>query len=227
MRFKPTEGDFINIHSHKRANLSDEFVIRNAYHPEKNIQFDEILYPISVGYHPWFASNFSTYSIERLTQLISLKQVLAIGEIGLDRANGPDLSEQQKVFEKQLALAEEFKIPVIVHAVKTYSDLLPYLKKSSIPWIFHAFHANETQTNQLLRQENAFFSFGESLIKQLKSQELFKRIPLSQIFLETDISNISIQEIYQKAAILKEVEIADLKKQLFYNFEAVFNSVNS
>ncbi|MBD3749995.1 MAG: TatD family hydrolase [Sphingobacteriales bacterium] len=227
MRLRPTEKDFINIHSHKRAKSQDEFVLRNAYHPEKNIRFDKILYPISVGYHPWFSSSFTVHSVERLTQLINLKQVLAIGEIGLDRANGPNLDEQQKAFEAQLALAERFNIPVIIHAVKTYSDLFPYLKKSSIPWIFHAFHASETQTSQLLKQENSYFSFGESLMKQIKFQELFKKIPLSRIFLETDISNIAIQEIYQQAAILKEIEMTELKKQLFYNFEAIFNSVKS
>lgn len=227
MQFKPTEKDFINIHSHKRAKSPDEFVIRDAYHPEKVINFNRIHYPVSVGYHPWFASSFNAQSVERLTQLINLNQVLAIGEIGLDRVNGPSLILQQKAFEAQWALADKFKIPVIIHSVKTYSDLLPYLKKSSIPWIFHAYHASEVQTSQFLKQENAYFSFGESLMKQIKFQELFKKIPLSRIFLETDTSNIAIQEIYQQAAILKEIEIADLKKQLFYNFEAVFNSVNS
>lgn len=227
MLFKPTEDDFINIHSHKKAKYSDEFVIRNAYHPERNSSFEQILYPVSVGYHPWYSSHFNAQSLEKLTQLINLDQVLAIGEIGLDRAKGSNFTEQQKVFEVQLALAEKFKIPVIIHAVKSYSDLFPYLKNSSIPWIFHGFQASEIQTHQLLKQENTYYSFGESLINRLKSQEIFKKIPLSRIFLETDISNFSIQEIYQEAALLKEIEISELKKQLFSNFEGVFNKVNS
>jgi len=67
-----------------------------------------------------------------------------------------------------------------------------------------------------------YLSFGKSIL-QLQNKVTFKQVPMDRIFLETDETNISIQEIYKEAAAIKNISLETLSLQIKKNVQLVFN----
>ncbi|ADY52730.1 TatD-related deoxyribonuclease [Pseudopedobacter saltans DSM 12145] len=217
----PLEKKFINIHSHRKPQSADEWVLRNAFHKLSTDRVKGLNYFVSVGLHPWYVDSTFEQKIEHVTTLLTLPNVLAMGEIGLDRACTVDFDLQRKAFEIQIELAETHNLPVIIHAVRTYSDLIRYLKKSSVTFILHQYRGNEEQTRQLLQLDNVFFSFGIDLINHDKVKRTFLQIPLNKVFLETDVADLSIQSVYKEAAFLLGKNTTELQEHIYKTFKSI------
>ena len=135
-----TQYPFINIHTHKKPNGPNETIIRNAFLHRTTKQLTNIPYGISIGLHPWYLNSLSINECaDLLLDLTSTNNVIAIGEIGIDRSIDIPISKQLNYFEVQWNIARALQKPLIIHAVKSYSDLIPYVKKTKIPFIFHQF----------------------------------------------------------------------------------------
>jgi len=212
----------VNLHMH--FNVSGGLVgLRNH-----QIQLDfmpETGQYYSVGLHPWQVDRSSGEELAVLENLALHPQVLAIGECGLDRSIETALSEQKKFFIRQVEIAEKNKMPLILHAVKTYSDLLQ-LKKSrpgtAIPWILHGYNGNAEVTHQLVRQ-GFYFSFGPSLLEDReKINRSLKLVPLDHLFFETDESDVPVERIYTFAAPFLGLAAEELQAVVRANFKHVF-----
>lgn len=216
--FNISPESFINIHTHHKPRLPEEFVIRNAYLKLHTEQIQNLPYTVSVGLHPWHLVQMTVNECaDRLIEIASSNKVLAIGEIGIDRAIDIPVTTQTAYFDAQLNVARALQKPIIIHAVRSYGDIIPFLKKTKVPFIFHQFQGNEQQAKELLKY-NAFLSFGKNLFEP-KSEQTFKALPLESIFLETDTAHhLHIADIYRKAAELKQLHIDELKSILFNNF---------
>ena len=180
-------------------------------------------YSVSAGIHPWQLKEDFTLQINQLTKLASCKSVIAIGECGLDRIKGPAIEIQIDAFRAQIALANRVNKPMILHLVKTYSDILAFAHLMKIPWIVHGFKGNSIEAENLIKK-GARLSFGPRLLINEAMQALFTSIPLEFIYLETDTKLILIDEMYQKAALLRNLEIDDLRTGIWLNFVRDFNS---
>ena len=214
-----SESTYINIHTHFKPK-QNELAVRNAYLKLNAAQIAELPYPVSVGLHPWFLKNYTlTQCTDLLMDVVNLSNVLAIGEIGLDRAIDTPLSTQIQYFDAQLNIARAVKKPVIIHAVKSYSDLMPFLKKTKVPFIFHGFTGNIQQAKEMLKY-HAYLSFGKSLLDD-KYIEVFAQIPNDRFLLETDVDNTGISRIYELAAHAKGLSIDELKSIVFNTFAAI------
>jgi TatD DNase family protein len=211
-------NNFINIHTHK--NNCPHLNIYNLKYNEKiNSKF------YSFGLHPWDINNYNTTDfINKLNILCKNNKIAAVGEIGIDRSIDILIEYQKKIFLKQLYIAENYNLPVIIHCVKAYSDFLKILKnkKNSSVWIFHGFNAN-LQIAEKLINKGCFLSFGRQLLTNRKLQDVFKQIPVDNVFFETDDSSEKIEKIYKKAAYIQQINIDDLKTRIFSNFEKIFN----
>lgn len=207
---------YFNLHTHKKPQSPQEKCIRNAYFPAQIGNIAHLPYQISVGIHPWFAAEKNVNFVEKMEAFLALENVVAIGEIGLDRVKNVSFSLQIATFEAQLFFAEKYQKPVILHCVKAISDIFPYLKKSAVPFIFHQFDGNEVQLKQLLPYP-AYFSFGKNLFNAPKSQNVFKAIPDNRYFLETDTAALRIEKVYQQAALLKHISEEKVKAQICNN----------
>jgi len=116
--------------------------------------------------------------------------------------------------------------PMILHDVKSHNEILALRKKHKAkqPWILHGFNGTEQDIKQLTGQ-GLYLSVGESLLHpERKIYNSFKYINLDYLFLETDMSKIGIETIYEAAAKLREMDINALKEQIFANFARVFYS---
>lgn len=220
----PTEESFINIHTHHKPLLQEEFVLRNAYMALSNQQLNNLPYPTSAGLHPWFINRMPVNECsDRLIDLATSEKVFAIGEIGIDRAIEIPVHTQLAYFDAQVNIARALQKPVIIHAVRSYSDMIPFLKKSKIPFIFHQFSGNIQQATELLKHQ-AYLSFGKGLFEP-KTEEVFREVPLTSVFLETDTAtHLNISDVYHKAAELKKLSLDELKSAVFHNFARLFGN---
>lgn len=107
----------------------------------------------SVGIHPWRADRATPQMLERVRSLAALPGVVAVGEAGLDKVRGPELDVQARVFVEQARIAEDVRKPLIIHAVRSFPELIRLKRelRPTVPWVVHGFRGNATLAGELLR----------------------------------------------------------------------------
>lgn len=177
---------------------------------------------ISFGVHPWDADRQDRAAL--LDQVFAIENLSAIGECGLDKFRGGDLTTQTELFKRHIVLSRLLNKPLIIHCVGYYNELMALRKEgpSEQPWIIHGFTGHPELANQLIKA-GFLLSFGEALMRaDSKAVGSLKSLPADRWFLETDDSDLSIQTLYQRAADTCEVTLDQLKAQLHQNFLSTF-----
>ena len=211
---------FLNTHTHHLSHQSDVLELYNQFPNELNLNAK--IY--SIGIHPAYINSTTIdEEIDLINHHILNKNCLAIGEIGLDKLCETDFNLQIEVFEKQIKIAEENQLPIIIHSVRAYQEILHSRKKLNltVPFIFHGFNKNEQLLQQIIAQ-NCFASFGKNLLYNKNLQIIFANLSAKYFFLENDSSQIPIQEIYAFAAELRKISIEELQQQMAENWKNVF-----
>jgi TatD DNase family protein len=204
---------FINIHTHQFHNQGIE-IINKEDNP-----FTEGLF--SYGIHPWNSERWNKLASQFLEEINS-NTCIAIGEIGLDKLKGPSIQEQIEIFKAQISISEQLHLPVIIHCVKAWNELkqLKQELKPQQPWIYHGFEKASIIDDVL--QSGMFVSFGKGLVQNEKLQEALKKVPLKQLFLETDTADYSILTLYEFVSKLKNIPLQELEISIEQNFKRVF-----
>lgn len=215
---------FFNVHCHRKPGSADEFVCRNAFHFLSAASLKKLPYPVSVGVHPWHAAQFSEAVWQRLRECTNLPQVLAIGETGIDRRKGPALEIQMLSWEAHFRLAQETGLPLVLHCVRAWQDVLPLVSRSQVPVLLHDFRGNEEVLKSFLRFPKVFFSFGKSLMLSSEAQQILKLVPEDRLLPETDNSSYKIQEVYLKAAGIIGKSPEEIGAQMKKNALAFFGA---
>jgi TatD DNase family protein len=218
--------DYIDIHAHTYYTAPDTRVLLNVFpHQTENLNLP---CSKSVGLHPWHLSETTyTNQLKTVEHLSKLADVIAIGETGLDKAIAVNYDLQKEVFSYHLTIAASCNKPVVIHCVRAYSEMLAYRKSfdPKIPWIFHWFNADISIALQLIKK-NCYLSFGHMLFNQRsKAYGVFQQIPPENLFFETDDAGYSIQDVYARAATLRNMVVMDLQKQIINNFARCFHTL--
>lgn len=149
----------------------------------------------ALGLHPMFMAEHQTEHISLLNDYVKKFNPIAIGEIGLDfYVPEHDKKSQIELFEKQLVIASETHLPVILHVRKAYDQVLSLLKKHKINrGIVHAFSGSEQQA-QLYIKQGFLLGIGGALThdRATKLRALFSNLPLTSIVLETDAPDMPL-----------------------------------
>ncbi|OZI08930.1 hydrolase TatD [Siphonobacter sp. BAB-5385] len=211
---------FLNFHTHRIEPNEGTETIYNAHFSEATPAGQRI----SLGIHPWYIQEAAIDSqLALIEQALQQKQLTAVGECGLDRLTEAPLSLQQAVFERQLLLAHQYQMPVIIHCVRAFPELIALVKrlKLKIPLIVHGFNANEQIAQQLL-QHDFYFSLGHALLKEgSNASKCLKMIPLDRLFLETDDQQLSIDRIFVEASRQLNGSVNELQNQIWQNFQRI------
>ena len=213
---------WINIHTHSSTEKQSVLEVVNQY-PSSFLTTENYF---SIGIHPWYIQEESwREELQIIEEKIQLKNCLAIGECGLDKRRETPLVLQISVFEAQLLLAEKHQIPVIIHCVAAFQELIALKKKLQItvPMVIHGFSKNELLAQQLLGQ-GFYISFGKYLIKNPDLATVFKSIPNNRFFLETDTIEEGIEQVYALAAKYKNIDVVSLQQIVTQNFNIVFKN---
>jgi len=209
---------YYNIHTHHSINHPEVIELINQYPNEINFQYDTF----SVGIHPWYLKeNMLTADIERMEQIIQHPKCKAIGECGLDKRIETSIEVQKKVLIPQLYLAEKYKKPVVLHCVAAYQEIIEIKKQLnlSIPLIIHGFSKNIQVAASLIKND-FYLSFGKYLLLNPELSIVLKQLPTDRIFLETDMMDHSIFDVYRKAEDILQLDVKSIIKQ---NYNRVFN----
>ena len=190
---------YVNIHTHRPTGSGIE--LRTA------------------GVHPWDAA---AQDAATLGQRLGGAQ--AVGDTGLDFVHGPAREVQFEALRAQLRLARERGLPVVLHCVKAFEPLMRCLAASEPrAVIFHGFIGSPEQARQALAK-GYYLSFGARAFASPKTLAALRETPLSQLFLETDDSPVSIAEIYSRAAEAKGVPVEELQRATLANYERIFEN---
>ena len=152
---KPMET-FLNLHAHRPAASSSETVIRNYILPLPPAGHEDPEYgqAFSAGIHPWYIPAHPEETLKELDRLAASPFCKAIGEAGLDKFVSTSLSLQRELFVRQAELAAAHRLPVIVHCVKAWDELLSARKDipAAAVCIIHGFRGKPQLAESLLPQ---------------------------------------------------------------------------
>ncbi len=188
----------------------------------------------ALGWHPLFVDQATDDAIEHLQQTIEnilqgpqARQLVAIGEIGLDFYITRDNEAHQiAMLEGQLQLAKQFDLPVILHVRSSIDTVLKYLRKHGIhQGIAHAFNGSRQQADAMAAQ-GLKMGFGGAMTwpRALRIRKLAEELPLEHIVLETDAPDIQpvwighhsrnspdqLKRIAEEMALIRRIEISQL-----------------
>lgn len=189
----------------------------------------------AVGVHPSDCADMTDKDIEWLRELTGDDKVVAIGEIGLDyHYDEPDKNIQKKWFEKQLDLAKETDLPVIVHSRDAAQDTLDILSKEEhkgIRGIIHCFSYSQELAREYVKMGYYIGIGGVVTFKNgRKLHEIARTIPLENIVVETDCpylapepyrgrrnSSAYLTYIIERIAQLREMSYEEVERATYEN----------
>lgn len=177
----------------------------------------------SAGIHPWYIGELNwKKQLDLLCAKAHEPNIIAIGECGLDRLCETPITIQTAVFREQIALANRVAKPMIIHNVRYHREIIQLLMEcqNNMPVIFHGFNQQKDVADALLKF-GCYLSFGKSLFRPAM-EPVFSSIPIDRLFLETDDSDLSIFDIYRKAASIRQIGIDTLLHAVQKNFYALF-----
>jgi|TARA_B110000503_G_scaffold73396_1_gene113384 TatD DNase family protein len=158
---------------------------------EMALDYPNMLYA-TCGIHPHNAKEFNTETIDNLKDLAANKEVVAIGETGLDfHRNFSSPKDQEKVFEAQLELAAELQLPVFLHERDAHQRQLEILRQYRgclTNAVIHCFTGDQASLFNYLDLDLHIGITGW-ICDERRGQELqriAKNIPLNRLMLETD-----------------------------------------
>jgi len=142
----------------------------------------------TVGVHPHDASKATEETLTKLRDLADHPKVLAIGEIGLDyHYDFSPRDVQRAVFERQLAIADAARKPIVIHTREAWDDTLSAVTALPHGGIMHCFTGDAAQARQAL-DRGFHLSFGGVLTfpKAEALREAARLAPDDRILVETD-----------------------------------------
>jgi len=195
----------------------------------------------SVGIHPHEADTVNEQSLAKIKALAESLKVKAIGECGLDFYYDNSPREIQKdAFRKQLKLALELKLPVIVHSREAAAETLEIIDQTgdfAENLIFHCYAYGPDEIEEIIKRDY-YVAFG-GLITFNSAQpirEALKKMPLNRILLETDAPYLTpapkrgkrnepayLEHILKKAAEIKEINFEEMGRITTENAERIYN----
>lgn len=144
----------------------------------------------AVGIHPENCGGCTDDDLAALRPLAQQPKVVAIGEIGLDYywEENPPREFQQQVFRRQLALARELQLPVIVHDREAHADTLSIVQEfPDVTGVFHCFSGSPEMAQELLKLGWYLGFDGPVTYKNARrAPEVAAVTPLDRMLIETD-----------------------------------------
>ncbi|WP_105213226.1 TatD family hydrolase [Pseudoalteromonas sp. T1lg22] len=190
---------------------------------------------ISAGLHPYFLAQHHDSHIAELSDLIAANRdsFVAVGECGLDRSIG-ELEKQQSLFEAQIALANEFELPLIVHHRQSHDLIAASFKRCPPKFggVIHAFSGSQQVAQSYIK---AGFKLGVggtiTYPRAQKTQQALRHVGVEHLLLETDAPSMPLcgyqgqrntperipNVFLALAALLQRQDYEALSEQLYLN----------
>lgn len=180
--------------------------------------------------------------LEQIENIIkdNISNIVAIGEIGLDYYwNKENKDIQKEIFIKQIELANNFNLPIVIHtreAVEDTLDILKNISKSNNKGIFHCCPLNRELVKEALKLDYYISFAGPITFKNSKNaQEIVNMVPLEKILIETDSPYLApepkrgtrndsrnVKLIAEKIAEFKNISVKEVADKTYKNAKEIF-----
>lgn len=193
------------------------------------------------GIHPHDAKEITQVELDKIVQRAKLPKMVAVGEIGLDyHYNNSPQEIQREYFRKQLQIAVENDLPVVIHTREADDDtkeilkeFSPYLKRKGV---LHSFTSGIKLAEWAI-SEGFYLGFNGIITfkNAINVQEIVQMTPVKKILFETDSPFLTpvphrgkenapyyLPFVANKVSELKGIELETLKKQVLQNSYACF-----
>lgn len=161
------------------------------------------------------------------------KDIVAIGEVGIDRKNQHKTNKQGEIFEKFIELSKELNKPLIVHSRKAEEEVINLLEQHDAKKvILHCFNGKKSLW-QKIKDNNWYCSIPTNCVKSEHFQQLIAYMPMTHLFAETDSPFLSpfkgrhnepafVVEAYKVIAKLKNMDLKEVENCLWKNYQQLF-----
>lgn len=194
----------------------------------------------AIGWHPVDAIDMTDEDLAWIKDLSQHEKVVAIGEMGLDYYWDKSPKDVQKeVFRRQIALAKEVKLPIVIHNRDATEDVVTILKEegaAEVGGIMHCF-TGSLEIAKACMEMNFYISFGGPVTfkNAKKPKEVVKEIPSDKLLIETDCPYLTpvpfrgkrnepsyVKYIAEQIAELREISFEELAELTTKNAKKVF-----
>ena len=215
--------------------------IRSALWPRLAALHDEIPgLSYALGLHPWLVGDEAESALDTLAQRLRQRPagLVAVGECGLDGAIELPLARQLPWFERQIQLADECNLPLIVHCRRCYNEVLALLSRyrPRAGGVLHGFSGSRQQAQQFWAL-GFYLGIGGTISyeRAQKTRRAVATLPLEALLLETDSPSMPLAgyqgerneparliEVLQQLAALRQQPVEALTAGLEANVERLF-----
>ncbi len=199
----------------------------------------------AVGVHPSEIAELDEGFIDWMRQQTAWEKTVAIGEIGLDYYwdKEPDVQERQRYwFGRQIELARQTKLPIIVHSRDAAADTMTVMQEhhaQEIPGVIHCYSYSKEMAMEFIKMGYYIGVGGVVTFKNAKKLvETVEAIPLERILIETDCpymapepyrgkrnSSLYLPYVVEKIAEIKSVSPEEVERITKANAERLFTKV--
>jgi TatD DNase family protein len=194
----------------------------------------------AVGIHPTDCAQVTEDNFSSIQELAAHEKVIAIGEIGLDYYHmRADKKSQKETFKRQIEIARELHLPLIIHNRDSHEDMLECLAQcgvSEVGGVMHSFSGDAEFLNKILECDLHVSFTGNITYKKNTLDRLIASIPLERLLLETDSPFLTPMPLRgkrnepafmvytaQKIADLKHLSLPDIQTSTSENAIKLFN----
>ena len=181
----------------------------------------------ALGIHPWFIDDHQMLDLHSLEVRIEDEKPVAVGECGLDYIKVKDRNKQRYFFDKQVALATRFDLPLIIHSVQATEDVIDLLKSySKSHGVIHAYSGTLQEAETLMKM-SFLFGFSHNLANPhaYKLHDIVKFLPLESILIESDDHKNpdELIQVVERVARIKKITVEQVIEQCDQNACKLFN----
>lgn len=208
---------FVDSHTHLlRLEVSPEVAVESAAEAgvlavvnigtdlddsQKGAQLAAVLPNVysSAGIHPHNAGTYTATDLEVLAELSESPGIVALGEVGLDYYRGDWSGEiQRALFEDAVSLANDTRLPLIIHSREAFADTMVILGRARVPVILHCFEGGEREAREATERGYYLGLAGNVTYKNSKTAEILEMLEPGRLLVETDAPYLSPQAVRSK-----------------------------
>ena len=153
----------------------------------------------SAGIHPHNAGTYTAPHLEALAELSESPGIVALGEVGLDYYRGDWSQEiQRALFEDVISLANDTRLPLIIHSREAFADTMAILTRARVPIVLHCFEGGEREARETVERGYYVGLAGNTTYKNSRTAEALEILDPERILVETDAPYLSPQAVRSK-----------------------------
>jgi TatD DNase family protein len=145
---------------------------------------------LMMGLHPTHVKDNYLEELQHVEEELAKRKFYAVGEIGIDLYwDKTHLEEQKEAFRKQIQLAKQYKLPIVIHCREAFEEIFEILEEEKtvdLFGIFHCFSGTYEQALQAISYNMKLGIGGVVTFKNGKIDQFLSQIDLKHLVLETD-----------------------------------------